>query len=208
MVRMEFGSQNPIERRIPTVFSYGDNRQAPDCTTGRYIHVGSYVQATDCLYLRDKWFPKGGFFHVAMDPAAAALSPTVVGHTSWWTVASGRWDFSDPDRVTAEMFFQWDGCRVVGVGIGTCNRTLLATFSVDGTQLIWNESIKAIRTHVPWYRCELVPHRCVGTVRYPGLPSMATITIMRRLMFGRLHSHVCAANQTRDGFLPHHSVLP
>ena len=58
MVRMEFGWQRPIERRSVSVFSYGDNRMAPDCATGRFIHAGSYVQASECLYLRDKWLPQ------------------------------------------------------------------------------------------------------------------------------------------------------
>ena len=152
---------------------------APDCATGRYVHVGSYVQRTECLYLRDKWFPRGEFFHVAMDATAAELRPYVVGQT-WWGRALGRWDFSDPSRVAAEMFFEWDGT----------NRTIRATFSVDGTELYWNESIRAIRTHVPWYRCELVPDRCVGTVRAPGLPSMGMETIFTRLMFGKHYAHV------------------
>ena len=136
MVRMEWGSQNPFERRLDSVFSHGDHRMAPDCATGRYIHVGSYVQATECMYLRDKWFPKGEFFHVVMDPASATLTPYVTGHASWWSQATGQWDFSDPNRVTAEFYFEWDGCRIADVGIGTCNRTIKATFSVDGTQLL------------------------------------------------------------------------
>ena len=138
-------------------------------------------------------------FHIEMDVTTAVLTPRVVGHSPWWTQASGNWDFSDPNRVAAEMFFEWNDCEIVGVGIGTCNRTIKATFSTDGTELLWNESIRALRTHVPWYRCELVPEKCVGTVRYPGLPSVGTITIMRRLMFGRLHSHVIlAVNRTYE----------
>ena len=182
--------------------AYGDNRLAPDCATGRYVHVGSYVQASECMYLRDKWLPQGEFFHITMDAAAGELKPSVTSGQSvavWWSKAVGSWDFSDPDRVTAEMFFEWKGCWIVGVGVGTCNRTVLGTFSADGTELHWSESIKAIRTHVPWYRCELVPHKCVGTVRWPWLPQMSTMTIYRRLMFGRLHGHVIlAVNRTYE----------
>ena len=104
------------------------------------------------------------------------------------------------------MFFEWTGCEVVGVGLGTCNRTIRATFSVDGSTLFWNESIRAVRTHVPWYRCELVPTLCVGTVRHPSLPRTSTATIFRRLMFGKLHAHVILpVNRTYElDQLPHH----
>eukprot|EP00966_Prymnesium_polylepis_P065071 1510006-Prymnesium_polylepis.2 len=124
---MEYGSEPIPHRPIYSIWSYGDNRMAPDCATGRYIHVGRFVQATECLYLRDKWFPEGEFHHVVMDPAAATLRPWVAGSWSspWWIRALGSWDFGDPDRVTAEFTFWWGGCRIVGVGIGVCNRTIL-----------------------------------------------------------------------------------
>lgn len=59
-----------------------------------------------------------------MDPSAAILRPYVAG-SAWWNRAFGSWDFSDPDRVSAEITFFWGHCAVVGVGIGMCNRTIL-----------------------------------------------------------------------------------
>ena len=166
MVRFEVG-RVPFEER-PYFFAvhYGDNRKAPECYTGREVRVGSFVQASECLYLRDKWYPEGEFFHVQMDATAPTLTPRVVGPpVSWWRSGTkGAWDFSDPLRVAATFTFGTH-CQVIGVGIQPCQRDLKATFSVDGTQLLWNESWPELRTHVPWYRCELVPSKCVGKVR-------------------------------------------
>ena len=190
MVRFEVGQVPDTERPFALHVRYGDNRKAPQCYTGREVRVGSYVQASECLYLRDKWYPEGEFFHVEMDATAPVLKPRAVGPPGgWWRSGTiGEWDFGDPLRVAATFTFQTT-CQVIGVGLLPCERNLSATFSVDGTQLLWNESWPELRTHVPWFRCELVPTKCVGKVRYPSLPTSAKKTITRRLIFGRKYTH-------------------
>lgn len=52
---------------------------------------------------------------------------------------------------------------------------------------------------MPWYRCELVPHKCIGTVRYPDLPSMGSKSIFYRRLFGKFNTHVIlAVNRTYE----------
>jgi hypothetical protein len=200
MVRFEVGGVPSGESAYLFQVRYGDNRKAPECYTGREVRVGSFVQSSECRYLSDKWYPEGEFFHVEMDATAPVLTPRVVGGRSgWWRAGTeGAWDFSDPLHVAAQFAFQTE-CLVPDVGMVNCIRNLTATFSVDGTQLLWNESWPELRTHVPWYRCELVPAKCVGKVRYPSLPSSGKKTITRRLIHGRKFTHwILAVNKTYE----------
>lgn len=48
MVRMELGNEAPPHRLHVIFWRYGDSRMAPDCATGRYVPVGSFVQV--CMY--------------------------------------------------------------------------------------------------------------------------------------------------------------
>ena len=52
--------------------------------------------------------------------------------------------------------------------------------SEDGTEIIFRNGTSRLNgtrqlyTHVPWYRCELVPSKCTdGTVRYPDFATMS-----------------------------------
>ena len=160
----------------------------------------SYVQASECLYLRDKWYPEGEFYHVQMDPAAGVLTPFVAGEARWWGAGTiGSWDFSDPDQVGAKFTFETQCPDYVNGGYYRCAREVAATLTLDGTTLLWNESIPSLRTHVPWYRCELVPTKCVGKVRFPSLPKVASQMIFRRLMNGRFFGHfLLPVNRTHE----------
>ena len=147
---------------------------------------GIWVRESDAPYLRKMWRPLGSFNLVEMDVSTNKLSPRVVGHydRAWqagWLHADGVW--TDNHRMQVHFIFinYLTGLKE--------SRTLTGQVSKDGTTLTWVNGTSyhpatggsvQIMSHVPWYRCELVPHKCAHeTVRYSGSGAYSQVPISR-----------------------------
>jgi len=133
---------------------------------------GLWVRASDHTYLRDKWRPEGGFNLVAMDVSTDTLHPMVVGHydSAWqagWLSSTGAWVAlrSRTMQVSFTYVDYLSGVKQI--------KTMVGEISDDETTLTWlngtsrQHGSHQLYTHLPWYRCARVPHKCVGeTVRY------------------------------------------
>ena len=131
---------------------------------------GMWVRADDHAYLRNMWRPAGSFNLVALDLATEYPSPSIVGeydafHFGGWQLATGVWIAL---RRVLFTFHYWDRFTFYNE-----TKQYEAEVSEDGTELnfvgeraLVNGSTQ-LYTHVPWYRCELVPERCTGAVQYP-----------------------------------------
>lgn len=131
---------------------------------------GMWVREDDKAYLRNRWRPEGLYNLVEMDVSTDELRAKLIGHSdvAWqmsWLSASGHW----LDRHTMELSFTYidffDGLKYT--------KTMVGEISADGSTLHWVNGTSRyygshqLATHVPWHRCELVPHKCAGeTVRY------------------------------------------
>ena len=68
----------------------------PSITVKYRNEGGMWVRAGDASYLRNKWYPEGGFNLIEMDISTATLRPRVVGDYDhkWqggWNTAEGTW---------------------------------------------------------------------------------------------------------------------
>ena len=137
---------------------------------------GIYVRADDSAYLQDKWRPATSHFLLTMDIASDRPSATVIGEFDSdrrpWLTAIGEWLDEQRLRFTFRYQDEFD----LGTVGQVFSRTLMAEVSDDGTSLSWvngtdlRYGLRQLFTGVTWYRCELVPERCVGEVRYDNMP--------------------------------------
>lgn len=138
---------------------------------------GLYVRASDSVYLRDKWRPEGAHQLISMDVASDAMRPRLVGDgdPDWfgsWDSALGEWIGPRTASFTFNYKDQYSGHSRV--------RTQIAEFAADGNSLSWINGTSRLNgshqlyTHLVWHRCEFVPSKCVGDVRYPDYASHNT----------------------------------
>ena len=142
---------------------------------------GMYVREDDVAFMRNKWRPEGAFNLVELDISTDAMSSHVVGEfdPDWqggWVSSSGMWLDRRRALFTYVYTDYFDGEQKT--------REQIVDVSEDGSTLTWLNGTNLMNgshqlfTHVPWYRCEMLPHRCAdGTVRYP---SSASETIGRQ----------------------------
>ena len=135
---------------------------------------GLYVRADDAAYLRDKWRPEGAHNLISMDIATDVMRPRMVGDrdADWfgsWESAQGTWIGPRTASFVYNYKDQYSGLSKI--------RTQIAEFAADGNSITWLNGTSRLNgshqlyTHLTWHRCEFVPSKCVGDLRYPDYAS-------------------------------------
>ena len=132
-----------------------------------YRPGGMWVLADDHVYLQDKWRPAGSFNLVQMAVDTDELHPMPIGDADTdyfinWDASSCYWLDAKKRvmRLTFKFTSRWDGAYV--------SKTTDAVISADGSNLTFVDAANAsqiepqLEMHVVWYRCAVLPHKCVG----------------------------------------------
>ena len=132
---------------------------------------GPWVRADDASYLRNKWRPEGAYNLIELDLATDKPTATILGeydgeYVGGWHEARGEWLSSRVARFAFTYRSIWTH--------ETVTEDMDARLSPDGTRLEWYNGTYGVNgtrsrqlySDVPWYRCELVPEKCVGTTMY------------------------------------------
>ena len=127
---------------------------------------GPWVNANDTVYLRNKWRAagsSGSYNLVDMDLATNRPTATIIGEydglfVGGWNSAVGEWLSSHVVRFTFTYVSIFTNELEVAAPV--------AEISADGAMLTWTNGTRQLFNDVPWHRCELVPHECVGTTMY------------------------------------------